>query len=144
MNDNEKMVVLRAVVTGWLIAEKPFTSVELCNYMKRLGIWIRNRDVTAYLHDNKDEIADEFGVISVVSAIGVDASKGCTTIATLYHPDWYDPNDYMSRDLKAITPGEFEAMHGVSPFDNVTIAAPKPIATPDKKGGFTFHFPVSK
>ena len=144
MTENEKLIVLRAVVTGWLIAEKPFTSVELCNHMKRLGIWIRNRDVAEYLRSNVEEISNEFGVYVATTMIGVDASKNATTAATLYHPERYDADNYMSRDLKAITPGEFEAMHGVSPFDNVTIAEPKPVITPDKKGGFNFHFPTSK
>jgi len=142
MNKDNKMVVLRAVVTGWIIAEKAFTSVELCNHMKRLGIWIRNREVAEFLRENVESIASEYGVYSDKTLISVDVKNKFGATAYLYHVVGYDHTVYNGRDLKAITPEEFEAMHGISAFEDTDDG--KPVATVDKSGEIKFNFPSPK
>lgn len=138
MTNKEKTVILHSVLTTFVVKEMSFTSNEIANHAKRLGIWIRNRDVAAYLRENIHKVGDTYGCIYRITVIDVDH-----TTAALYHPSHVCHTAYLARDIKAITPDEFEAMHGVPAFENDTAVKPKP-EYEVKSGKLEFNFPTSK
>lgn len=144
MTRNEKEIILRSVITAFTTKEMMFTSVEIANHLKRLGVWMRNRHVAEYLRDNLVDISAEFGVDYTCRIIVVD-SGGRNMNATLYLPQFKDAGDYLARDLRAITPDEFEAMHGVSPFEKDETSEKKDAPVMDVKGtDIVFKFPDPK
>jgi hypothetical protein len=82
-------------------SNKMFTSVDIANAVKLEGLWVRNRHVRDWVisHFNDKEIFHDY----VVSQIHV---CGGSSLATLYHPGLSDPNDYLDRDQKPLTPDE--------------------------------------
>ena len=142
MTQNEKRIMLRAILTNLCINEEMFTSVEVANGVKRLGFWMRNREVAEYMRINIVDIAKEYGVEYKTSHIHVDSfgvDGKYYNCALCYHPILSDYRHYQSRDLKAITPDEFEAMHGVSPFGEDTVSGSPDIKV--DKEEIVFHFP---
>lgn len=144
MTDNEKMVILRSVVGGFCVKGMSFTSVEIANHMKRLGVWIRNRVVAKFIRENTLNIAAEYGVDYNIAQISVDNGHNCG-MCNCYHVSHFHPNDYLSRDLRAITPDEFESMHGFDPFHNEHQAEEEmPKKKSSDSGRISFNFPCSK
>ncbi len=114
MNREEKELIMKSVVSSFCVNRRMFTSVEIANHLKRLGVWIRNRYVGEYLRDNVYNIGNSYGIQYGQSTIHVD---GQHKAAICHHPTDMDANNYMSRDLEAITSSEFEMRHGMSPFE---------------------------
>lgn len=99
----EQLEALEEVLDGFLTDGRMFTSVEIANEVKRLGVWVRNSEVATYLRS-----ASPFGIPAYNSTtINVEVDGGIR-IAICYHLVFDDPMDYMPRDLKAITPDEFK------------------------------------
>lgn len=143
MTKNEKMVVLRSIITMFVSKEMPFTSVEVTNHVKRLGIWIPNRQVAEYLRENVVEIADEYGLEYRISTIRVDTNKRYQT-ANCYHVSTFDVNAYLARDIRAITPDEFEAMHGMEAVVSPDEEIKKTEIFVNDSGRLEFNFPGAK
>ena len=144
MTKNEKLIILRSVISGFCVGGRPFTSVEVANHLKRLGVWIRNRNVARYLRDNALSIAEEYGGDYRMTPISVDgASIGGVSYqtTTCYHLASFHVGDYLQRDMKAITPEQFEAFHGISPFEKKESKADSPEMCVTKSGGIKFNFP---
>lgn len=120
MNREQKEMIMRSVVQSFCINGRMFTSVEVANHLKRLGVWVRNKHVGEYLRENVHSISFEYGINYAKTNINVDGSgvnDGSNYIVCIcHHPIKLDPGKYRSRDLKAITPDEFEARHGVYPY----------------------------
>lgn len=140
MTRNEKEVILRSVISTFCIGEKMFTSVEIANHLKRLGVWMRNRDVSKFLHANVPAIGALSGVEYKSDLIFVDAN-GRNYGATVYFPDGFDPEDYMARDLRAITPNDFKDMHGENCFVEDEDADDSETKVEVKEGDVVFFFP---
>lgn len=143
MTKNEKIVVLRATVGAFCITCRPFTSVEVANHLKKIGIWIPNRIVAGFLQENVIDIAYEYGLEYHKTSIRVITDKSYM-YAMCYHPRSFDPNNYMARDLKAITPDEFEGMHGIQADFDEPLAPGVPEMNIDPKGKVYFNFPGMK
>lgn len=143
MTKNEKIVMLRAVVSGFVTREQPFTSVEITNHMKKIAVWIPNRHVAEYLRQNALDIADEYGVDYRVSHVRVDTTKGYQT-ARCYHEKSFCASAYLARDIRAITPDEFEAMHGIEAVVSIEEKVKKSEIFVNGSGRLEFNFPGGK
>ena len=90
---------IRDTVKKFVDDEKMFTSVDIATDIKKRGIWVRTVEVRAWLQRNfdKDSLMGDYNS----SQIGVCNN---TTLATLYHPIWQDPNEYQDRDQQPLTP----------------------------------------
>lgn len=140
MTRNEKEIILRSVISAFCVSEKMFTSVEIANHVKRLGVWLRNRDVSKILHESVEEIGKMVGVNYQSELILVD-KNGRNFGATVYYPYGFDADDYYARDLRAITPDEFKLMHGdlAQIEDDEEVVAQTKIKVKD--GDVLFFFP---
>lgn len=100
MNKDE---IIRDMVEEFVKNDKPFTSVDIGNSIKRktLNMNIRNRDVAIWLRDNvnTDSILQDYDTVPI-------SVNNKQSTATLYFPHWTDPEDYDSRDQKALGPDD--------------------------------------
>lgn len=98
-------VTVREKVTEFIQGEKMFTSVDVANAVKNEGLWVRNRDVRDWLQENFTD-KNLFGDY-VISQIHVCNGS---SFASLYHPGLIDPNDYVDRNQRPLTPDEVQAI----------------------------------
>ena len=111
--EEEKMDdVIRTKVVEFIKQQKKFTSVDVSNVIKRDGHWVGNTDVTKWLKANFSNLNSELNADFCQTSISV--AKGC--YATLYMPYMDDARDYTDRNQKALSPDDFKAIHGYSPF----------------------------
>ena len=92
-------------VSEYVKEGKMFTSVDIANEVKKEGLWVRNRDVRDWLQENFSD--KDLFVDYVISQIYV--CKG-NSVASLYHPALMDPNTYMDRDQRPLTPDEVKTI----------------------------------
>jgi hypothetical protein len=92
-------------VTEAIIANKMFTSVDIANAVKREGLWVRNHEVRNWLQDN-------FMNKSLFQDYAISQISVCnnSSFASLYHPALNDPNDYLDRDQRPLTPDDVKAI----------------------------------
>lgn len=95
-----------------------FTSVHVANEVKKAGTWIRNRDVASYI---RMYFPYQYGG-EYDSTIGVEIGNGIR--ATVYHPIGTDPVDKVGV-VSAMTPDEFDKMHGDHSVADLTDTSPK-------------------
>lgn len=121
----DKNKTIRESVEEFVKNDTAFTSVDIGNAIKRktLNMNIRNRDVATWLRDNvhTDSIFQDYDTVPI--SVNNEQST-----ATLYFPHWTDPEDYNSRDQKALGPDDVEDLQKQS---GMTIKAPV-ISTDDK------------
>jgi hypothetical protein len=79
---------------------KQFTSVDVANAIKGDGVWVRNREVAAFLRENIFKVDSTY----TKEVIDVTLPNGATAEATLYKPKWRDSGDYTDRSQKASPP----------------------------------------
>lgn len=103
--------IIKNKVKEFITNQKMFTSVNLTNAIKKDGIWINNSGVAEWLRNNFEEVNEELGDSYHSSLILVmnDSRK-----ANLYYPFFADPNNFNDRNTDALTPDEFQALHGYS------------------------------
>lgn len=109
---DDKLQMLKTLVEINCRNAIPFTSVCMSNRMKEISMWLSNRDTAEYLRENTESIAHLEGVDYNKTLISVSSGY----VATLYHSKGYDPDKFTNINQKAITPDEFEEMHGIEPF----------------------------
>lgn len=101
MSDKDKTI--RDTVIKFINDELLFTSVDIANAIKRetLSMAIRNRDVAEWLRKNMsiDPAMQDY------DSVPISVNDGQNT-AALYFPHWMDPEDYQSRDQKALGPDD--------------------------------------
>jgi hypothetical protein len=97
-------------VDEFITGQKGFTSVDVCNAIKRDGVWIRNREVAAYLRGATMPVG--YGV----SRVTVELKDGDISQASVYLPNTLCVADYTDTAQEAMTPDEFTALHGFDPF----------------------------
>ncbi len=112
--EKSKEVILKAVVSDMMANKVSFTSVCVANRVKTLGTWISNSVVAEYLRKNAAMNALEMGLHYSQKQIWVASNAGPKMTATLHYSYMSDPDDFTARDKKAITPAQFEEMHGVT------------------------------
>lgn len=105
MNDT----LIEAKVDEFVADEKGFTSVDICNAIKTDGTWVRNRDVAAWLRRWSPPVG--YGI----SKVTVILQGGGTKQAGVYLPNSLCIADYTATSQEAMTPTEFETLHGYNP-----------------------------
>lgn len=113
----DKGQVIREAVEDFVQDEKPFTSVDIGNAVKRktLSMDIRNREVATWLRKN----APTDSVLQDYDTVPITVNNGQHT-ATLYFPHWTDPEDYASRDQKALGPDDISDLRQQAGLANAT------------------------
>ena len=103
-----------------------FTSVDICNSIKTDGTWIRNREVASWLRRWTPPVG--YGV----SKVSVTLGGGGTATASVYLPNTMAVGDYAATAQEAMTPAQFEDLHGYDPTastsDDGVVAT---VVTPD-------------
>lgn len=101
---------------------KLFTSVDIANAVKNDGLWVRNREVRDWLHEN-------FNDQTIFNGYTTSMVKVCnnTSNATLYHPVSIDPSAYVETNQRSLTPDEVKAIA------KANIGKTKASHTPDLK-----------
>lgn len=117
MTTHEKTI--RDTVIEFVNDEQFFTSVDIGNAVKRktLSMSIRNKDVAEWLRKNMsiDPAMQDY------DSVPISVNNGQNT-AALYFPHWMDPEDYHTRDQKALGPddiAELQKNAGVIPTTDV-------------------------
>jgi hypothetical protein len=113
-------VTIKAKVQEFVNKEQMFTSVDVANAIKKSGVWVRVSEVRTWIKNNLSDqsLFGDYGHTTI------DVCGGKAQ-ATLYHPVFADPNDYVERDQVTLTPDEVKAIQKqVSGTVNVS-------ATPD-------------
>jgi antitoxin component of MazEF toxin-antitoxin module/pterin-4a-carbinolamine dehydratase len=82
-----------------------FTSVDISNAIKEDGTWIMNRDVATFLRRY------DFSNDSYERTVIVVTPNGKTARATLYHPDYADPSNYVKTNQKTLKKAEVDTKH---------------------------------
>ncbi len=119
MNDTK----IEATVDQFVNDEKGFTSVDIANAIKTEGTWVPNREVAAWLR--RWTPPSNYGITKVAVQV---VDTGNTAQASVYLPNTLSAFDYTATSLEAMTPDQFEALHG---FDPLAPAAPAdPAADP--------------
>lgn len=94
---NEDYRIENLIIT-WMVAGKPFTSLDVTNELKQQGMQIRNRVVARYLRDNFLMLSSGRGLPYNATLINVDSKADGMTMAYLYHHMDTPADSYMDRD----------------------------------------------
>ena len=97
-------------VGEFVTAEKGFTSMDICNAIKTDGTWVRNRTVAAWLRRWTAPVG------YAISKVTVSLQGGASRQAGVYLPNSLCIKDYAETQQTAMTPAEFEVLHGRDPF----------------------------
>jgi hypothetical protein len=110
----DKGQIIREMVEKFVEDEKPFTSVDVGNAVKRktLSMDVRNREVAAWLRKN----ASTDNILQDYDTVPISVNDGQHT-ATLYFPHWTDPEDYAARDQKALGPDDISDLRQQAGLD---------------------------
>lgn len=92
---------IRQKVEEFVKAEKLFTSVDVGNALKKEGKKLRNREVASWLRGHSNEA----GLFDNYATEAIDVLGG-TKRATLYRPCWQTSDNYDTRSLAALKPGD--------------------------------------
>ena len=126
--------IIEAKVDEFTARGQGFTSVDICNSIKVDGTWIRNRDVAAWLRRWTPPV----GYYS--ARITVQLGGGDKVTAAAYLPNDLTPADYADTAQTAMTPKEFEDLHGFDPIAGSPMAvAPSAQADDGSDGGDGSH-----
>lgn len=119
---------IRDMVNVFVAQSKPFTSVDIANEIKRktLSMSVRNRDVAAWLRIN----AASDSSMQDYDRVQISVNNGQQT-ATLYFPHWSDPEDYVSRDQKALGPDDIDDLKRQAKAVSPQVAQTTPVEEDD-------------
>ena len=123
MNDTK----IEATVDQFVNDEKGFTSVDIANAIKIEGTWVPNREVAAWLR--KWTPPSNYGITKITVQV---VDTGSSAQAGVYLPDSLSVSDYTATSLEAITPAQFEILHGVNPVADPSVAPTKDDSTDGK------------
>ncbi len=101
--------VIEDKVTAFVDDTKGFTSVDIANAIKTEGTWVRNREVASWLRNWTPPVGYSVTKISV-------SQHGTIAQANVYIPNTLAITDYVKTSQDAMTPAEFETLHGKKPF----------------------------
>jgi hypothetical protein len=103
--------IIQDKVTEFVNDTKVFTSLDIANAIKTDGTWIRNREVASCLRNWTPPVG--YGM----TKISVTVTGGGPTQASVYVPNTLSLSDYVATAQDAMTPTEFETLHGKKPFN---------------------------
>jgi hypothetical protein len=106
--------VIRAKVEEFVGKQLMFTSVDISNAIKRDGTWVRNSEVSSWLHRNFNDVNDSRGADYIQAQVSV---LNNTVTALLYLHVTHNVDSYTNRDLVAMTPDQFKRLHGYDPLN---------------------------
>ncbi len=106
--------IIQTKVDEFTAEELAFTSVDVCNSIKTDGTWIRNRDVAAWLRRWTPPVG--YGI----SRVTVTLEGGGSAQASVYLPNTSSVVEYVKTSQRAMTPAEFEQIHGYDPVSAST------------------------
>jgi hypothetical protein len=107
--------IIEDKVTAFVDDTKGFTSVDIANAIKTEGTWVRNREVASWLRNWTPPVG--YSVTKISVSQGSDVRQ-----ASVYIPNTLAIKDYAETSQDAITPSEFETLHGKKPFGNDAVA----------------------
>jgi len=122
--------IVKAKATEFLMQSKAFTSVHLANAIKMDGTWMRNTDVADWLRNSMGSLVSSLSLNYTATLISVNGGKDR---AYLYHPVSFDVNSFTDTNISAMTPDEFQRLHGVDPLTGTKVAQPAQATTTIKK-----------
>jgi hypothetical protein len=102
---------IETTVDQFVNDEKGFTSVDIANSIKTAGTWIGNSKVASWLR--KWTPPSNYGITKVTVQV---VDTGATAQAGVYLPDSMAVSDYTATATEAMTPAQFQTLHGVDPF----------------------------
>jgi|GEM_PF-7037376 len=105
--------IIKQKVKHFICKQLLFTSINIANSIKSDGLWIKNSDVASWLRNEFHNVNNETGDNYLTDFISVNGSRK----AILYFPFFSNADDYKDRNLQAISPDEFQKMHGYSHTD---------------------------
>jgi len=105
---------IQATVDQFVNDGKGFTSVDIANAIKTDGTWLSNRTVASWLRNWIPPT--NYGVTKVTVQV---ADTGGVAQAGVYLPDTMAVSDYTATATEAMTPADFETLHGFDPFDSI-------------------------
>lgn len=105
--------VIEDKVTAFVVDTKGFTSVDIANAIKTEGTWVRNREVASWLRNWTPPVG--YSVTKISVSQGNNVSQ-----ASVYIPNTLAISDYVTTSQDAMTPAEFETLHGKKPFGAAT------------------------
>lgn len=109
--------VIEDKVTAFVGDTKGFTSVDIANAIKTEGTWVRNREVASWLRNWTPPVGYSVTKISV--------NQGNNVVqASVYIPNTLAITDYVTTSQEAMTPSEFETLHGKRPFGDPSVINP--------------------
>jgi hypothetical protein len=103
-------LLIESKVNDFVRSQKGFTSIDICNAIKTDGTWVRNRDVASWLRSWVPPVG------YAVSRLSVKLLDGSVAQASVYLPNTLCVADYTDTTQTAMTPAEFETLHGVDPL----------------------------
>jgi hypothetical protein len=103
---------IEAVVQEYIGQGKMFTSVDIANEVKKRGTWVRTRQVRDYLHTNVLALSNYSYREEQITV--VRSEDGQHVVATLYLPPNESASNYDATNQHAMTPDEFDALHGTA------------------------------
>lgn len=106
--------LIETKVDEFVVAEKGFTSIDIGNAIKTDGTWVRNREVAAWLRRWTPPVG------YAISKVTVSLQSGASRQAGVYLPNSLCIQDYAETQQTAMTPAEFEMLHGVDPLTPIT------------------------
>ncbi len=97
-------VIIKNLVKSFVKTEVSFTSVDIANEIKKMGVWIRNREISKELKNlfHSDMINYEMSDIKVKRS-----EDDVEVIAILYHHVNKNPTEYLNVEAKAVSPDNF-------------------------------------
>jgi hypothetical protein len=109
--------IIEDKVTAFVDDTKGFTSVDIANAIKTEGTWVRNRAVASWLRNWTPPVGYSVTKISVSQGNNVAQ-------ANVYIPNTLAITDYVKTSQDAMTPAEFETLHGKKPFGDPAVINP--------------------
>jgi len=111
--------IIETTVDQFVNDKKGFTSVDIANAIKTEGTWVGNSKVASWLR--KWTPPSNYGITKVTVQV---VDTGGTAQAGVYLPDTMAVSDYTATATEAMTPDQFETLHGVDPFAVAAVVAP--------------------
>jgi len=106
------VTLVENVAKEFVSQQKPFTSVNLTNHIKKeKKVWVKNSEVADWLRHNFLISVNDGNFDTTTIGVNDDTDQ-----ATLYHPCFMNISSYTDTNLQAITPDEFRQLHGIDPF----------------------------
>lgn len=96
--------IIKGVVQSFVKTEVSFTSVDIANEIKKMGIWIRNREVSQELKYLFNTDMDDYQMTEIKVKRAEDEED---VTALLYHHSNKSHLDYLNTEAKPLNPSNF-------------------------------------